>query len=455
MISCKDRNYLLNMKFNKMKHSLLFVFFILSGMPLLAQYVVSGGNGTPLLAADNRNNHLVVYLLDGMNNAQITYTSSDTGTHQWYKYNTAAASATPIACTQTGNTSYIADIEDGYGYFVGSYTAPSTEYVWIIDYSLYVPKFNRLYFEEGDDLCEYLKVVADVDAKNLIYKTPLGGSVTLNRTYKLSYPNLKWQEDDLLFIPEVVTIDWRGIISEITVDAPLQDTHFTLTGDDFSEYFGKGQTMESSAYKAVAIEAHGFAETDKETGDNELSNPGESLGGSGPITYTFTGYANEPVAAFYIWKITHYNQNTGRFDTKVRYTDRVLRYTFEEAGAYTVMLEVIDSQSVCVDTTQVFSVNIGETLIQIPNFFSPGSSIGSNDEFKVAFTSLLSFQASIYNRWGNLLYQWTDPTKGWDGRVSGKFVPSGAYVVIVEYTDTNGKKRSESKTLNILRSKNK
>ncbi|GHT64770.1 hypothetical protein FACS189451_12510 [Bacteroidia bacterium] len=66
----------------------------------------------------------------------------------------------------------------------------------------------------------------------------------------------------------------------------------------------------------------------------------------------------------------------------------------------------------------------------------------------------MSFRASVYNRWGNLLYQWTDPTKGWNGMVNGKYVPTGAYYVVVEFTDSTGKKRVEKRDVNILRSKN-
>ena len=446
------------MKFNSMERYLFIVSFFLFSAPLFAQYMVTGGvSETPLLAEDERNNHLQIYLLDGMSNARITFTSSDSNPHQWYKYKVSANEAISVSCIQTGNLSYITDIEEGYGYFVGSPTIPSTEYVWIIDYSLYLPRFNTIRYEEEEDRCEALKIVADVDAEPLIYITPLGVRKTLDRVYRITYRQKIWSEDAKTFISEDTDVFWKGIISEYIIDdptAPLEDTDFTLTGDQFAEYFKKGLSMKTPVYSAVSIQAHGFAETTNKDGEIEIAGTGTMLGGSAPITYTFTAYANEPVAALFIWKVSHYNESTNVWDTKVRYTDKILRYTFSEEGNYRVGLEVSDYQSVCVDTTQIFSVFIGTTTIKIPNFFSPGSSIGSNDEFKVSYTSLLSFRASIYNRWGNLLYQWTDPDKGWDGRVNGKFVPTGAYVVIVEYTDTGGRKKSESRTLNILRGKN-
>jgi gliding motility-associated-like protein len=201
------------------------------------------------------------------------------------------------------------------------------------------------------------------------------------------------------------------------------------------------------------VEAHGFANTDREYADNEIHKANEALGGSAPVEYTFTAYANEPVAAFYIWKIQKRDLNTGAMTDIIRYTDKTARFNFDQEGAYIAQLEVFDSKSLCVDTSQVFNISIGKTYIKIPNAFSPGSSIGINDEFKIAYTSITSFKASVYNRWGNLLFQWTDPSKGWDGRVNGKFVPTGTYYVIVEYTDSEGKKRTDSSDINILREK--
>jgi gliding motility-associated-like protein len=97
---------------------------------------------------------------------------------------------------------------------------------------------------------------------------------------------------------------------------------------------------------------------------------------------------------------------------------------------------------------------IDSTVVKIPNAFSPGSSIGVNDELKVSFSSITSFKASVFNSQGNLLFQWSDPTKGWDGRVHGKFVPTGVYYVIVEYKDSSGKSRSMSRAVNVLRAIN-
>jgi hypothetical protein len=53
-----------------------------------------------------------------------------------------------------------------------------------------------------------------------------------------------------------------------------------------------------------------------------------------------------------------------------------------------------------------------------------------------------------------LLYRWTDPSKGWDGRVAGKYVSTGVYFYVIEYKGTDGKNQVRSGDINVLRSKN-
>lgn len=69
--------------------TLCFLLLILAAHA--QKYTVTGGRGTPLLVDAgvdmNKNQHLEVYLVYGMDNVQISYTSSSTS-HQWYRYKT-------------------------------------------------------------------------------------------------------------------------------------------------------------------------------------------------------------------------------------------------------------------------------------------------------------------------------------------------------------------------------
>ena len=66
--------------------------------------------------------------------------------------------------------------------------------------------------------------------------------------------------------------------------------------------------------------------------------------------------------------------------------------------------------------------------IYIPNAFTPNGN-GLNDVFKVvSLYEFSQFKLSIYDRWGEMLFESEDINKGWDGKYKGKFVTYGVYV---------------------------
>ncbi|MDR0543383.1 MAG: gliding motility-associated C-terminal domain-containing protein [Dysgonamonadaceae bacterium] len=427
-----------------MKKQILTILAGMCCLPLLAQYTVRGG----LLAKNDVNNRIEVYLLNGLSNAEISF--SGQGTHQWYKYNTRTSEAVAIPCLQSGNVSTITNISDGFGYFVGlNYPNPlpddpnTTSYVWIIDYSLYASLLYRIETNEDANVCSYLHF--SVDAENIAplqYSTYNGGKAEIKKTFRLTYNDLAWNEDNKTFAPQVkekITDD----LTSLVVDAPLTNTSFTLIGDNFAEYFGTATTLTTDEYAAVALSV--YSDTIQVKTEGETENTTEM---SAPVEITFNAYANEPVAGMYIWTI---KKKSG--ETLLRYTGKSVTYTFEESGDFTASLEVIGAGSVCDNEGESYDIHIGSSDLQLPNTFSPGSSFGSNDIYRVAYKSLINFKASIYNRWGNLMYHWEDPAQGWDGRVDGRFVPAGVYFIVVEATGADGKKYSQSSDINILRKK--
>jgi len=65
--------------------------------------------------------------------------------------------------------------------------------------------------------------------------------------------------------------------------------------------------------------------------------------------------------------------------------------------------------------------------VYIPNSFTPGND-QVNEVFKVYTFGEPDLDASIYNRWGELLYSWTNKDDGWDGRYLNTEVQEGIYV---------------------------
>jgi len=71
--------------------------------------------------------------------------------------------------------------------------------------------------------------------------------------------------------------------------------------------------------------------------------------------------------------------------------------------------------------------------ITFPNVFSPNND-GFNDLFYFPNKGIVEFNCKIYNRWGNLVYEFNQINEGWNGRTnSGKECSEGTYFYVVTY----------------------
>jgi gliding motility-associated-like protein len=79
-----------------------------------------------------------------------------------------------------------------------------------------------------------------------------------------------------------------------------------------------------------------------------------------------------------------------------------------------------------------------ESKMYFPNAFKPG---GYNNVFKPVsrFFSGTAYTFLIYNRWGQLIFETTNPEEGWAGDYKGNAVEQGVYVYSLSYQDVYGK----------------
>ena len=114
--------------------------------------------------------------------------------------------------------------------------------------------------------------------------------------------------------------------------------------------------------------------------------------------------------------------------------DQDIRYTFYEPGSYRVVCSV--NNATCATDSSEVVVNISESYLAVPNVFTPNGD-GKNDEFRVAYRSIKEFHCWVYNRWGKLVYEWSDPAKGWDGTINGRPAAEGAYYYVIRALGTD------------------
>lgn len=116
---------------------------------------------------------------------------------------------------------------------------------------------------------------------------------------------------------------------------------------------------------------------------------------------------------------------------KIDNNSQPFRHTFTKEGPHEVCI-VAFNEANCPDTSCLPIVL--NTSIKTFNVFTPNGD-GQNDEFKVLIKGALEYKLSIFNRWGELVFETTDPNKGWDGKnqFNGIDCSPTAYFYILEY----------------------
>ncbi len=124
--------------------------------------------------------------------------------------------------------------------------------------------------------------------------------------------------------------------------------------------------------------------------------------------------------------------------------------TITVTGTYSVTV----TNSCSIDQKS-FSVNFKECTcdLYIPTAFTPNGD-GLNDHFRPIIKCVPhEFTFIIYNRFGNVVFKTADyNSKGWDGKIKNEYALQGAYVWVLNYTETNGiSKEERSGTVILLR----
>lgn len=110
---------------------------------------------------------------------------------------------------------------------------------------------------------------------------------------------------------------------------------------------------------------------------------------------------------------------------------------FTSEGSYSVILNVTDFESGCMDTT-VLVINVEDDfIIVIPNVFTP-SGYGYNDAFHIKISGAKLEEGSIYNCLGQLLHSWNAISDSWDGKAgNGENCPDTICFYIINVIDKN------------------
>lgn len=373
------------------------------------------------------------------NSTLIEYSGSETDI-KWCKFADITHS-NPVS----NQTSFSPEDATGYTLVVNEKVIKT---IWVIDYSKHKPILNDIEPENNPtDQCKNVNLKIDATVENLNYQTLNSDVHNLPRDFKIKYTTLKW--GGTAWQPKDTTVTLTMPVNQITVPAPFCSTTYTLSGDQYADDLGLIIKKESDPYTPVAVICHetSITTTRKDVlNENERPKEQTDINNSGPLEIQFLANANEPITTFYKWEIFKDKKLIGGNNGPDL---KEYRFTFSEAGDYYSRVTVSSTANACSFSDSI-KVTVSDSQIKVPNVFTPNGD-GKNDEFRIAYKSIISFHCWVYNRWGRLVYEWTDPQKGWDGKIGGKDASPGAYFYVINAKGTDSKKYKLKGDINLLR----
>jgi gliding motility-associated-like protein len=212
-------------------------------------------------------------------------------------------------------------------------------------------------------------------------------------------------------------------------------------GSGYASYFWQDGTNEESIEVADSG-TYWVKLTDK---NGCVSTDTTFIGSVEPLPYSFLPSdtvicANELLDLRPAHSYTSYLWNTGAISGSIQVSD---------AGLYS--LQVVDrhgcegSDSIRVETKKC------PFGIYFPNAFTPNKD-GLNDIFRpVIIGRLAVYKLSIYNRWGQQIFETADPGQGWNGMVKNGEQESGTYIWICTYQFSTQEKTIRKGSFLLLR----
>jgi gliding motility-associated-like protein len=129
-------------------------------------------------------------------------------------------------------------------------------------------------------------------------------------------------------------------------------------------------------------------------------------------------------------------------------------HTYSGPGNYTVSLIVENSQG-CLDTLVksdyiIYNVIEPEDIIFIPDAFTPNGD-GNNDVLFVRGEFITDLSFTVFNQWGERVFETHSLNDGWDGSYKGKAASACTYTYLVKVTTNAGRKITKAGHVSIIR----
>lgn len=431
-----------------MKTIITIFLGLFSGMVANSATLTFGNTGmyTPCIITPEASSGLEgIYVVYDTSGATLSYRSDNPQGVSWSRFNSmGGAYSEPIVANIDGDLSTITAETGDMGYII---EADGRQHCfWVVNYANHRCELHSAAVNSAESDCSMTAIDVDGHADKITYYTITGIPRELSRDIIAEYASLRHDESSDMFIQESITTSLSSIHGTVRLLAPLCNTNFTISGDRFLKEWGIEELVTTPLYEAIAVEAYTSAKQAERNNDNEIRDDSAELGGSAPVEISFRAAVTDAVM-FREWQFSR----SSEFDIiDLRFNEDEINYTFRDNGTTYVRFIAANAAGDCEWTSDTYEVSIGESSLQYPNAFSPGTPDGVNDEWKVSYKSIVDFECHIFNRWGVELFSTRNPAEGWDGKYGGKVVPSGVYFYVIKARGADGKDYSKSGDINII-----
>lgn len=180
---------------------------------------------------------------------------------------------------------------------------------------------------------------------------------------------------------------------------------------------------------------------------------------AGESTFRLVNNSDTSVSDKYTWKVykadgSLFDGYPKDFDDVSPLNDYTAKFDVDSSTSLTVCIiaDVAGTVSCPDSVCKVIQIILPPSKINIPNAFSPnGDNI--NDNFVIEIENFRKYSLTIWNRWGNTVFESDTPTKTWNGKTNndGGENPAGTYYYIFTYQLKGGPEKTVRGSITLIK----